>query len=1463
MRMRFVWVGLVIAICSLLLLGSLVAQAALPPTINDFPGQQVPAAPNRLPHLGNDHPGIYAFYDIYNFDPNTYHLVGGHRSFDWSQLEPTEGSYVWTNANTDIEVWLNAEASKGKAAGIGIQTYGRYANDNSPSTPKWVRDAGMATISCGDGRELIPDYRDSVYQAKYQNFVNAFAAKYKNDPRIAWIQIGVGLWEETQPAYGTDKNCVAAAFGGTSFDQSLAWLDYVKWVIDTYSAAFGSSKPLLLQYVPIFHASWERDSWTQYAASKGVGLKHNGLQADHNNALVHYAPMFTYSDTIPIAFETYGPLGGSAYVTDSTQIYWATLAGLEKHADFFSFSRDMFTDSLTFDLATNYNTFDFANRYAGKTITDTPAVWVALRSSEHLGAYENGDPSNYDFWLYQDDSVTQGQTVAEFSVDGTKEGRYVRRTDQASGNRYMWFNIDDRFTFTNPVTISVVYKDTGTDSWELIYDAIGDQNKSAGIVTKTGTGAWLTKTFVLNDARLLNGELAGTDFRIDCLNDGDEYIHYVEVAREGGGGSSGTASIAGSVSLQGRPAPPDPSWAVPLSVTLYAPGGTTPLYSFTPTTDQSGQFSVGGILPGTYDVRVKNGHTLRNLLSNVTLNAGSNALNTGTLKEGDADDSNNINAVDVSVLAGTYNKGPGDGGYDARANFNEDNIVNALDVSLMAGNYGQYGDVVVSTTAAQQTVTYPADSSFVSPRGQTGTVQIVLNPAAKTVNVGDIFTLDIEVQAGAQQVSAVDAFLNFDPARLQVVDAGGSPASGIEIGTALPISFLNAVDNSAGTIDFSAATFSPSPPSGTFTLATIRFKALSASAGTAVTFSTTEPRQTTAAYLGTNVLGGTTDGQVIIQGPTATPTTGTVWLYLPMLYKDYGHTPTPTATGTESATGTPTPTLTPTSTATASATSTPTETPTPTPTATSLPVVVTNTLQGPAVTDDTWIDGSNWWTNYEGTATMEVHGAPGDGRQPLIRFDLSGLPPDAEILTATLKLWDNTVSGSGAIDVGAYTLLKDWDVAMTNWYSATNTVAWTLPGAASPDNDRVATYEDTAHLTSATRWYSWDLTALVTQWVATPGSNHGVILVDRTGNATIHSLATSEFSDASVRPILELVYRTSLSGTTPTPTSTPLPQSATISFQYGVSPDTNYTGVDDGYLDEWNPTDAHFSGEMILRNGPRRPILSFDISAIPITATVTSAILELRASPYQQYDWPLTVSAYRLLRPWNILETTWISATNTVLWATAGADGIGTDRVDTADDAVIVDAPNKTYTFDLTNMAQQWVSAPSQNEGLLLIGAGNTTEYRFYASELGGPESYRPKLTVSYNLPPASPTPTPSATPTITPTPVPGRIHGKVCQDSNSDGGCQVGETGLPGATVKLWQVTCPIDLSPPPGDPLLTQTTGADGLFDFSDLAPDDYCLGHVPPSGYTTLSQEQSIHLVAGSDVEWNFADTHTTGL
>ncbi len=144
----------------------------------------------------------------------------------------------------------------------------------------------------------------------------------------------------------------------------------------------------------------------------------------------------------------------------------------------------------------------------------------------------------------------------------------------------------------------------------------------------------------------------------------------------------------------------------------------------------------------------------------------------------------------------------------------------------------------------------------------TAPVDLVLVTDAEPAVVDDTFDVVLQAQSGSQNVVGIDAYLNFDPAKLAVVDAN-SEAPGIQIatGTTLTQVIQNSADNTTGHINYCAGVLGESYPSGTFTVATIHFKALAATSPTTdVTFSTSIPRKTYASgdIEGTEVTGSLT-----------------------------------------------------------------------------------------------------------------------------------------------------------------------------------------------------------------------------------------------------------------------------------------------------------------------------------------------------------------------------------------------------------------------------------------------------------------------------------------------------------------------------------------------------------------------------------------------------------------------------
>ena len=228
------------------------------------------------------YPGVYQLWDSQPVDPNVYPVVGGNVIFLWDFLEPTEGNIVWDR----LERWIVAEAATNKPAGLGFTTYnGTCCGGNA--TPLWVFDQDPSAQLVCNG-EVIPKYWNETYLQKHANWIKAIGARYDGDPRIAWVEIGTGIYGESTPCENQFDSCMQQA-GLTS----ELWVQTVNRIVDDYREAFPTT-PLMLQMAPFFLDNRERKAFTDYAASLGIGFKHNGLRYDGDRAalLVRVAERF-------------------------------------------------------------------------------------------------------------------------------------------------------------------------------------------------------------------------------------------------------------------------------------------------------------------------------------------------------------------------------------------------------------------------------------------------------------------------------------------------------------------------------------------------------------------------------------------------------------------------------------------------------------------------------------------------------------------------------------------------------------------------------------------------------------------------------------------------------------------------------------------------------------------------------------------------------------------------------------------------------------------------------------------------------------------------------------------------------------------------------------------------------------------------------------------------------------------
>jgi len=142
-----------------------------------------------------------------------------------------------------------------------------------------------------------------------------------------------------------------------------------------------------------------------------------------------------------------------------------------------------------------------------------------------------------------------------------------------------------------------------------------------------------------------------------------------------------------------------------------------------------------------------------------------------------------------------------------------------------------------------------------------------LFPATTTVSIGQTFTTEVRVdlnQGTNTEVDVAEAYLNFDPAYLEVVSITG--------GTSFNLVAVNNSSNTAGTADYAAGTTAP-PVTTDFTLYTVTFraKALPPGGTTSITFNTALPRQTNAFRTGNSVLGTMTGATITIAADAPLP----------------------------------------------------------------------------------------------------------------------------------------------------------------------------------------------------------------------------------------------------------------------------------------------------------------------------------------------------------------------------------------------------------------------------------------------------------------------------------------------------------------------------------------------------------------------------------------------------------------
>lgn len=200
---------------------------------------------------------------------------------------------------------------------------------------------------------------------------------------------------------------------------------------------------------------------------------------------------------------------------------------------------------------------------------------------------------------------------------------------------------------------------------------------------------------------------------------------------------------------------------------------------------------------------------------------------------------------------------------------------------------------------------------------------------------------------------------------------------------------------------------------------------------------------------------------------------------------------------------------------------------------------VTTLQPAEAAGKDTQIAANVADGNYGTLATMGCGDSSGI-RRFLLGFDLSSIPPGADVQSAIITLYCESETNTTDRTVGLHRMLKEWyegagtgatpgaGVDATTWNNRNHngSVAWGAAGGQS-GTDYVATASDSEAITAPSTAFTWDVTADVQAFLSGVYENYGWmgINVDQATASSRKIFSSSNSATAGNRPKLEVTAK--------------------------------------------------------------------------------------------------------------------------------------------------------------------------------------------------------------------------------------------------------------------------------------------------------------------------------------------------
>lgn len=259
------------------------------------------------------------------------------------------------------------------------------------------------------------------------------------------------------------------------------------------------------------------------------------------------------------------------------------------------------------------------------------------------------------------------------------------------------------------------------------------------------------------------------------------------------------------------------------------------------------------------------------------------------------------------------------------------------------------------------------------------------------------------------------------------------------------------------------------------------------------------------------------------------------------------------------------------------------------------------------------------------------------------------------------------------------------------------------------------------------------------RYAAKAGLNHMLWQIDQSGCSGYSNIGPTAFGKNSysvtVTPTSGSPVSIAATGTDPGGSSYTIKRDG-VNVGHGptltkvIQPDA--ATAPDTYISYLSPTinyGTSSTSPVTQRSGNnKRSLLQFDLSRFTAAATIVSANLSLYQNSFSSLGGP--VSAHRLSGgAWSETASSWNNRNTVLAWTTAGGDYEASAVAVTTITAGLVD----WFSWDITPLAQDWVSGTYPNNGLIVIPDTVNSDATFVSSDQAN--TLIPKITVSYNCP--------------------------------------------------------------------------------------------------------------------------------